>query len=250
MTLALCVNGILSHSQCIHPHAHALQQARAYKGGPSKWQKKDDDWKLCKGYCKNGAYCKVVKQKYWHDRLLEEDADRDLLAALEDADEFDERDLIEEPEERGLAEEDADIVERDLKSGKYDDKGKDDKGKGYKAYKYSKKQKYYQEKKKPVCERCASYHFTYIYSICTRCMSCSRLAMQLQHPQIQPNTHLACSQWCSIATPANSTEHLHSVLEGILTLSVHQDLAQAVCSAVYDCCATQLHRCVMCSIAH
>jgi hypothetical protein len=55
--------------------------------------------------------------------------------------------LIEESDERGLAEEDADIVERDLKSGKYDKGGK---GKAYS--KNQKKQKYYQEKKKPACE--------------------------------------------------------------------------------------------------
>jgi adenylate kinase family enzyme len=60
-------------------------------------------------------------------------------------DEFDERGSIEaaELEERGLMEEDAETVERDLKSGK----GRKDNWKYKKNHK-----KYYHEKKKPVCE--------------------------------------------------------------------------------------------------
>jgi hypothetical protein len=137
-----------SDSRFAHPHAPA-QQAFAYSYGGN-----DDEWKLCKGYCKNRGDCYIVKEKYWHDRLLNEDADRDLLSALEDADEFDERGLIEEAaelDERGLIEEDAETVERDLKSGKYKKgyKGKNDwKYKKYKKY----QKKYFQEKKKPVCE--------------------------------------------------------------------------------------------------
>eukprot|EP00953_Heterococcus_sp_UTEX-ZZ885_P029014 15446-Heterococcus_DN1.PRE.3 len=120
-------------SNFAHAHAPAHQAFAHSYGG------KEDEWKLCKGYCQNRGDCYIVKEKYWHDRLLSEDTDRDLLSALEDVDELDERGLIEaaEFEERGLIEEDAEAVERDLKGGKDN----------WKYKKYHKK--YYHEKKKP-----------------------------------------------------------------------------------------------------
>jgi hypothetical protein len=114
--------------------------------------------------------------------------------------------LIEESDERGLAEEDADIVERDLKSGKY------------KAYsKYQKKQKNYQEKKKPACEL-----LTILYAFAT--LACLARDARI----IQPNTLIACSYWYYIATPVSSAECTCGVLDAMLNLSMHRDLAQLV----------------------